>query len=303
MKLFVFPLTTTQSVFYCHRTAHTALARSKPRLDEKFIQKAAETWKNWESSSVTWQKKTVQAGNYFLEKIPYNEWSFRSVPSMSTIHRRKDLSAAISSLSLTPSTSPDTLITSSSSPEVQLVTLPAVSYEAVTVEKLQPTDLVPIPLAYPSSLLTSTQIANHFGSLARQSIGLYKKNCLWTLLLSPLTLPLALLPVMPNLPGIYLLFRSFANFKAMQGAQHLDYLINDNHVDYCPEPIIDRSYQNQKQAVTNSNEAVKEKESVLLDVDTIDPMLEELGIPEFSPELHRALRQAIESVTKLNSSP
>src|ERR1700712_2230057 len=46
----------------------------------------------------------------------------------------------------------------------------------------------------------------------------------------------------PNIPGFYLLFRAWSHWKALYGAKHLEFLIQNNLVKTTPSPILDELY-------------------------------------------------------------
>ena len=43
----------------------------------------------------------------------------------------------------------------------------------------------------------------------------------------PISLPFALVPIVPNVPGFYIAYRLYCNVKALLGVKHLDYLLED----------------------------------------------------------------------------
>ena len=47
---------------------------------------------------------------------------------------------------------------------------------------------------------------------------------------------------MPNIPGFYLLFRTWSHYRALYGAYHLEFLLKHNLVDPKPSPLLDRIY-------------------------------------------------------------
>jgi hypothetical protein len=46
----------------------------------------------------------------------------------------------------------------------------------------------------------------------------------------------------PNLPGFYLAFRAYSHWKALRGAQHLEFLCKNNLIRHAPSSILDQLY-------------------------------------------------------------
>jgi hypothetical protein len=46
----------------------------------------------------------------------------------------------------------------------------------------------------------------------------------------------------PNIPGFYLLFRTWSHYRALYGAYHLEFLLKHNLVAPKPSPLLDRIY-------------------------------------------------------------
>src|ERR1700761_238376 len=46
----------------------------------------------------------------------------------------------------------------------------------------------------------------------------------------------------PNIPGFYLLFRAYSHFRALYGARHLEFLVQNKLVETVPSPKLDDLY-------------------------------------------------------------
>jgi hypothetical protein len=46
----------------------------------------------------------------------------------------------------------------------------------------------------------------------------------------------------PNIPGFYLLFRAWSHWKALSGAKHLEFLVQNKLIKPAPSPILDELY-------------------------------------------------------------
>ena len=81
MRLFLLPISTRQSLIYCHRLDHQ-LPTQATYID-KITTKATKTWINWEKKESGWQKKVTTYGNKLFQRLPYEEWGLKSIPPLS----------------------------------------------------------------------------------------------------------------------------------------------------------------------------------------------------------------------------
>lgn len=89
MRFFLLPISTRRTLLYCQKLQ--VLPTEKQTLLDKATIRAAKLWANWEKKEKGWQKKVVVYGNYLLRRIPYEEWSLKSVPPLSTRRREEEI--------------------------------------------------------------------------------------------------------------------------------------------------------------------------------------------------------------------
>jgi len=102
MRVFLLPISSRRAFVYCDKKftspisallkatpaqAGTPVANPKPwYLDiDQVTNKAATTWTDWEQakeSTFDWKRRTTTLGNALLRRIPYEEWSLKSFPSL-----------------------------------------------------------------------------------------------------------------------------------------------------------------------------------------------------------------------------
>jgi hypothetical protein len=58
---------------------------------DRVTNKAAETWAKWEEADKGWKKHLVLWGNRVQQRIPYEEWGLKSIPSLSAQRRIDEL--------------------------------------------------------------------------------------------------------------------------------------------------------------------------------------------------------------------
>ena len=85
MRFFLLPVSTKRSLIYCQRSSQQS-PQTQSLLD-KLTTKASATWISWEKSNNGVLRKVTSYGNKLFQRLPYEEWSLKSVPPLST--RRK----------------------------------------------------------------------------------------------------------------------------------------------------------------------------------------------------------------------
>ncbi|KAK3061627.1 hypothetical protein LTS18_005773, partial [Coniosporium uncinatum] len=122
----------------------------------------------------------------------------------------------------------------------------------------------------------------------------------------------------PNLPGFYLLFRAWSHWKALRGAQHLEFLVKNKMITHTPSAMLDELYaagllhpsrEHIRQAETPTQQQIDEeatkietqirsgKEDVMmLQRWNGKLMAERLHLPELEVEVERAVEQVEKSL-------
>ncbi len=80
MRLFLLPISTRQSILYCEQLSLDPAG--KPNLVKRITDRASQTWTGWEKSEGGWKKTLTTYGNKVLNRIPYQEWSLKTVPPL-----------------------------------------------------------------------------------------------------------------------------------------------------------------------------------------------------------------------------
>ena len=57
-----------------------AVEGAKQSYADRAINKASQTWANWEKAEKGWQKKLTVYGNQALSRIAFEEWGLKSIP-------------------------------------------------------------------------------------------------------------------------------------------------------------------------------------------------------------------------------
>lgn len=80
MRLFLIPISTRRALIYARPLRRDA-AKELSLLD-RTTSKAAETWAKWEEAESGWKKHLVTWGNRVQQRIPFEEWGLKSIPSL-----------------------------------------------------------------------------------------------------------------------------------------------------------------------------------------------------------------------------
>lgn len=252
----MFPISRDKS--YLHFQYNKRLLNNDSLLvkyENKAVQFASKVWTNLQKSDKSVNKKIVHYVGRFLDNIPWTEDSLRSIPSKSALLRQ---------VRQTGEKSVDVT-------ELQLKS----AYE------IKDEPLVGIPVLYPSSMISSKTLGREMDELCHQSVKYHKRQMLLTGLGIPLSLPFALVPVVPNIPGFYLAYRFYCNFKANLGGDHLSDFIEKDELIYKEEPLLDELYQcgNDEDQLLVLNEVL------------IEQLVDKFEVPEATVGLRKALKQ------------
>lgn len=303
MKLVFTPLTARRAMVYCVQTPVTPPASQTPRLDDKLVKKFGTVWKDFETSETGWKKQIVFWTNKMLEQIPYEEWGLKSIPRQSAVLRRLKEIEAQDEKELVERN--DKLPVAEQLPVVKLEDIAKRHHE----------ELLKVPLVFPKHLTTPDQVKSQLLKLATDGAKHHRKYMIWSAIGAPLTLPVALLPVLPNLPGFYLVFRCWSHWKALEGANHLKHLIEDNHLEFVASEQVFNAYNtaedtdvlknvarvaDQDGAVPVSVATETVQNSLLVDDTSIDHIVETVQLPDLATELKRARRQVVYAIDKEN---
>jgi hypothetical protein len=85
MRLFLIPISTRRALIYS-RPLRKDIPKELSILD-RVTSKAAQTWAKWEEADGGWKKRLVTWGNTVQQRIPFEEWGLKSIPSLKSQKR------------------------------------------------------------------------------------------------------------------------------------------------------------------------------------------------------------------------
>lgn len=301
----IFPITKQRS--YVHFEYHDSLInKDSPivKYEDKLTKLASKGWKKITDSEKNYNKKIVYYINKFLESAPWCEDSLRSIPSESALLRQKEktggdrqssesstnaATSALSAASELESETPSASVSQTS--EARSTSTDSIKHTIIKPRgELKPAQQpagkkVEIPVYYPSSIRSESALRNELISFARFGQRYHKSQMLITGILIPFTIPFIIVPVVPNIPGFYLAYRFYCNFKAYLGAQHLQELIKLNDLKFVNSKGIDEIYHKNSPSALDSN--------ILMNEDIITNIVNQFDAFGLKNVLAKALKQEI----------
>lgn len=152
-----------------------------------------------------------------------------------------------------------------------------------------------VEVSFPKTLIPEGQVSEVLSKLATERQNLHKTKMLWSFVGMPVTAPIAIIPVVPNLPFFYLVFRAWSHWRALSGSKHLEFLLEKKLITANPSKILDDLYSTGKQSFDagsgSSSDSEQLEEKMLLHKSNGKRIAEALGIPELDVELDRAVWQ------------
>jgi hypothetical protein len=265
----VFPITSQKSYFlFKYNESLINSASPLVRAENKGVSLATKGWNKLRDSDKVYNKKIVYYITKLLDTTPWGEDSLRSIPSSSSLLRQ--------------------LKRSTESPtDVSIKDQKELLVSQVEREFGDHKDnLIDIPVFYPSSIINQEDLQAQLTKTFDEGIRYHRKHMLITGFLVPLTLPFALVPVVPNIPGFYFAYRFYCNFKAYLGAQHLKELMQQNHLLFNASDELDSVFEKVKSKQLKINEGV------------IDEIVDEFDIENARSSFLKALKQERKEIHK-----
>lgn len=287
------PITNYKSYIFCnHRPSLLDKSQLQAipwltKIETKATGLVTKGWKKLTDSDNSVNVKVVTFVKKMLDTIPYEENCLKSFPSQKLMIREVNEE----SMDLLKAKTTSAALIQSQIDDLQI----------------PPNQIKPIPLYHPvfqqpSAILNQLYL---FRDVA------YSKHLKYATLCGigiPVSLPFALLPVLPNVPGFYLAYRLYCNVKALMGVKHLDYLLKDcSHPDAkSPQVATEKDVVDTKHLAFTAVEALDElyrdipgfdapspatQEKVIVSKDLIENFCRKFDLPHLREDLLKALRQ------------
>lgn len=197
-----------------------------------------------------WKYKVYITGERLMDKIPFEEWAMKSIEPLSLPTHLPNLN-------------------------------PNDHHE-----KPKSASIDPIELLYPSLLGPSEKLLEWLKTSMIEREPYHRKWMKYNLLISPFTLPFAILPVVPNLPFLYLMWRTWSHWRAYRATKYLNTMISHGLIIPRESKILNQIYDPSVLMKEESGMMILNREMVLR-------MKEEFQWNETCErEIERAIHQA-----------
>ncbi|KAF6754903.1 mitochondrial K+-H+ exchange-related-domain-containing protein, partial [Ephemerocybe angulata] len=171
--------------------------------------KAASTWASFGKAEGGWKLKTFQAGERMVDRMDFEELALKSID---------------------PSLGPSIKHPASNE-------LDSDRREKDAQERIQ------IPLHYPPSVLTPELAVAELRKYVEHRIPVHRKGFYTWLIIAPLTAPFMIIPIIPNLPFFFCVWRSWSHYQAYQSSQYLKTLLDTNAIVPESSEVLDAIYR------------------------------------------------------------
>ncbi|KAJ5852461.1 uncharacterized protein N7529_011846 [Penicillium soppii] len=258
MRLFLIPISTKRVLIYA-RPLRRDLSKELSYLD-RITTKAAETWAKWEEADKGWKMHLVRWGNRVQQRIPYEEWGLKSIPSLEAQQRvNKDHGK------------------------------------------------VKIDVLFPGNAMRLERISPVLRKIATERQELHRKKMMWSMIAAPITAPLGLIPVVPNIPFFYLAYRGWSHWRALNGSKHLEFIVEKNLLNPISLPELEDLYAKRASRALEKTEIdtpyseiaediEQSDDRILLKMSDAKKLATILEAPELALEAERAIIQVSEQL-------
>ncbi|KAE9969257.1 hypothetical protein EG327_010706 [Venturia inaequalis] len=178
-----------------------------------------------------------------------------------------------------------------------------------------------VEVLFPGIYLNEGRVLETLKKLATERQALHKSKMFWSLGIAPLTAPFMLVPVVPNIPFFYMVFRGWSHWRALNGSRHLEFLTkNPTLLSPKASPILDNLYTagllhptraESREASSPTPEQISQvsrlietrgnegkKDVMLLQRWNGKLLAEEFKLPEMEVEIERAVEQVEAAIIK-----
>ncbi|TEB24006.1 hypothetical protein FA13DRAFT_1669596, partial [Coprinellus micaceus] len=153
--------------------------------------KAAETWASFGKAQGGWKRRTYDFGERMADRMEFEELALKSID---------------------PSLGPSLSHPASSEMESE-------SSEGKNVR-------LRIPLYYPKNILSGETVMSELRQYVDHRIPAHRKGFYMWLAIAPLTAPFMIIPIIPNLPFFFCIWRSWSHYRAFRSSQYLQSLLD-----------------------------------------------------------------------------
>jgi len=152
-----------------------------------------------------------------------------------------------------------------------------------------------VEVLFPATFMREESISEVLRTLGTERQAIHRKKLVYSIIGMPLVAPFALVPVIPNLPFFYLVFRAWSHWRALSGSKHIEFLLEKKLINTQSSPTLDELYSSRERQIqpgpTQDPRKTSGDEVMVLHKEDGKRISEALNIPELYVELDRAVWQ------------
>ncbi|KAL9029559.1 MAG: hypothetical protein Q9180_007016 [Flavoplaca navasiana] len=168
-----------------------------------------------------------------------------------------------------------------------------------------------VEVVYPGSVIGQDKVNQALHAFAGDQRQAIHTKWMWgSILTMPLTAPAVLIPIVPNIPFFYLVFRAWSHWRARSGSQHINFLLENRLLKFTISRPLRLAYdvaglEVATKELDSAVEEVKEKkhqaraesvaeadiEKMLLTQSDGKIISELVDVPELEEQIQRAVKQ------------
>ncbi|CAG8720819.1 26_t:CDS:2, partial [Cetraspora pellucida] len=216
---------------------------------------AAKKWDQlYHAEKTSWKGKLYTTGQRLLDKIDHQEYFLKSIPLKEEVEKNLSSKEGVNVKN-----------------NMQL----SEKEGKYAAEKKKNNDNV----VNPEQIMTTLE------QMLGQRLPYHRKYMIYSALCVPLTSTFTLIPVIPNIPLFYNLFRLYSHYKAFKGAQYLQLIIGDKRLTPTDSSILDQIY-----------DGIDLNNCDILDENRIHQIAHEFNVLTMDVDVKRARHQILERI-------
>ncbi|KAI5119200.1 hypothetical protein M0805_004455 [Coniferiporia weirii] len=268
MRILALPLTSCapsdgQHTYYYFQTPPPADSGGKPSLLKRVTGKATEIWADFgKAPEGSWKQRAFKYGERAVDRIDFEELALKSMdPSLG----------------------------------------PKIALPGGHNQHLEGKVKTSIPLIYPAFYASKVSPLQHLQSLLERRTPTHRRGFYFWILVSPLTAPFMLIPIIPNLPFFFCVWRSWHHYKAYKASSYLESLIKGGMIKPEGNAGLDKIYEKYRPQSHSSSipspksrqdSSQSKKEHSILSVEAVSKLASFFELPSNAEaDLLRALDQ------------
>ncbi|KAL9046488.1 MAG: hypothetical protein Q9214_000688 [Letrouitia sp. 1 TL-2023] len=119
-----------------------------------------------------------------------------------------------------------------------------------------------VEVEFPGKVIRREEVWGCLRWLAGEERQAFHAKWMWGSMVGmPVTAPMALVPVVPNIPFFYLVFRAWSHWRARSGSKHIEFLLSNDLIKLVPSTALDLAYQREVSMKVNTGDVDKESSS------------------------------------------